>query len=71
MPHVGGAQTPGSVDGAVFVNDNLDVPCAAEDIDPFPRRRFRRVADCDAAYCLAVTVGEGSQVEKGLLSDCL
>lgn len=69
VPHVGGAETPRSIDGAVFINDDLDVPCAAEDIDPFTGRLFGGVADCDAGYCLAVTIGERSQVEKGFLRD--
>lgn len=71
VPHVGDAEAPRRVDGAVFVNDDLHVPRAAQEVDPFAGGWLRGVADGDAGHGLAVAVGERPEVDEGLLGDCV
>lgn len=60
IPHGPEAEAPRCVDGAVLVDDDLDVPCAAEQVQPFLGCGLGGVRDGDAGYCAGVAVCDGA-----------
>ena len=70
MPDVAQTEAPGRVDGAVLVDDDLDGPGAAEEVDPFARGGRGGVGYGDAADRAGVAVCEGSEGDERFLGDC-
>lgn len=72
VPDTREAEAPGGVDGAVLVDDDLDVPGAADQVEPLLRGGGRRVRDGDAGEAVAlVGGGELAEGEEGLLGNCM
>lgn len=70
-PDAAEAQPPRRVRGAVLIDDNLDVPGPAQQVQPLARGLLGRVRDGDAGQRALVAVGYGAEGEEGLLRDCV
>lgn len=70
VPDAAEPQPPGGIQGTVLVDDDLDGPGAAEEVDPFAGRLGGGVGDGDAADRAGVAVRERPEGEEGLLGDC-
>lgn len=71
VPDAGEAEPPGGVDGAVLVDDDTDVPGAAEEVEPLGGGARGGVRDGDEGDGAGVAVGEGAEGEEGFLGDFL
>lgn len=70
IPDARDAEAPEGVEGAVLVVDDLDVPGAAEEVDPASRGLAGGMGDGDAADLIGVAVAYGAEVEERFLGDC-
>lgn len=67
MPNAPDTESPGRIDGAVLVYYHLDIPGAAEQVNPLTCGLFGRMRDGDTSNGAGVAVGESAKIDECIL----